>query len=108
MRKVVFIVLTVVLREEEDCWTAECQELGTTSFGDTFNEARDNIKDAIELHLNELDAVGETERFFKENNITLHRKNVPEVNVKTTTTGNTFINPVVRTLTLNNHALSAC
>jgi len=69
-----YIILTVIFQEEKDCWTAECRELGTASFGDTFEEARDNITDAIELHLDELEAVGECGRFLKENNI---KKNNP-------------------------------
>lgn len=65
-----YIILTIILKEEDDGrWTAECKELGTATFGDTFEETRENIKEAVLLHLNALRKVGERERFFRENGI---------------------------------------
>jgi len=68
-----FIVLTVHFEQEQDGrWTAECKELGTATFGDTLEEANQSVREAIVLHLNGLEEVGERERFFKENNITVY------------------------------------
>lgn len=64
-----FIHLTIEFAREGEVITAECVELGTTQFGDTFDEANEAIIDAIGLHLNELDDAGELERFCAEHNI---------------------------------------
>jgi len=57
-------------QEEGDSrWLAECRELGTASYGDTPEEARERIVEAIELHLNALERYGERERFFAERGI---------------------------------------
>ena len=69
-----FVVLRFEFNKENDGrWTAVCTELGTATFGDTFEEAQEDLQEAVALHLNTLEDVGERRRFFKENNITLHR-----------------------------------
>ena len=69
-----FVLLTVIFYKEEgdERWQAECRELGTASYGDTFEDTRERIAEAIELHLNTLEEVGERERFFKERKIKIH------------------------------------
>lgn len=89
--EVYYIVLTVAFRQEEGVWTAECHELGTATFGDTFEEAEQNISEAIELHLNTLEKVGERERFFRENNIKILKKLPQQKRVKVLTNFNTFV-----------------
>lgn len=69
-----YVVLTIIFKPEDEVWTAECQELGTATFGDTYEETKDNIKEAISLHLDALDEVGERARFFKEHGIHLLRR----------------------------------
>ena len=46
-----------------------CQELGTSSCGDTAEEALENLGDAIEVHINALVETGEYLRVFRERNI---------------------------------------
>ena len=67
-----YIVLTIIFKPEDEIWTAECQELGTATFGDTLEEAKNNIEEAISLHLDTLKDVGERTRFFEEHNIKIH------------------------------------
>jgi predicted RNase H-like HicB family nuclease len=43
--------LTVIYRQEGKWHIAHCPELGVTSQGETFDAAQDNIKEAIELYL---------------------------------------------------------
>ena len=43
--------LTVLIREEEGVYVSKCQELEVASCGDTPEEALDNIREAIELYL---------------------------------------------------------
>ncbi len=64
-----YIILTVKFEKEGNRWTAECLELGTATFGRSINEAKEKISEAILVHLNILEDVGERERFFKEHNI---------------------------------------
>ena len=73
MKALGFVILTVEYRQEGGSWTARCPQLGTSMFGDTFEEAQEAIREAIHLHLNGLEEVGERERFFKEHNIKLYQ-----------------------------------
>ena len=65
------IVLTEVVEEEESQFASYCRELGTSSCGDTIEEAFANLEEAIAVHLNALEETGERERFFRERNINI-------------------------------------
>ncbi len=73
-RRVHFVVLTCVFERETKWVTAECQELGTTAFGRNLHEAEKRLREAILLHLNTLEDVGERARFFKEHNIRTYKQ----------------------------------
>lgn len=74
MKPSCYIKVTVLFAKEKDGrWTAECQELGTATFGNTFEEVQEYIVETIELHLNTLQKNGQIERFFKENGIRIMR-----------------------------------
>jgi predicted RNase H-like HicB family nuclease len=45
--------LTAVVLREEGAFVATCPEVGTTSQGDTIEEALSNLKEATELFLEE-------------------------------------------------------
>ena len=66
------VTLTHVFTKEGDQFVSYCMELGTSSCGDTIEEAFDNIKEAVEVHLNALEQMGEMERVFRERGITVH------------------------------------
>ena len=67
-----YVKLTIVFEEQNDGqWTASCKELGTSTFGDSLNDAQEKIEEAVFLHLEALVKVGELKRFFEENNISL-------------------------------------
>lgn len=69
-----YIELTYrIVQEESDLFTAECMELGTAAFGDTFIEAYTAIGAMVELHLNALEDAGECRAFLREHGIPLHR-----------------------------------
>lgn len=44
---------TIIFNKEDKFYVATCVELGVVSQGKTIEEARDNIKEAIELYLEE-------------------------------------------------------
>jgi predicted RNase H-like HicB family nuclease len=75
-----YVILTLEFHNIDRRWTAYCQELGTATFGRSLPEADKKIKEAVLLHLNTLEDVGERERFFREHNIEFHhdrpRKNI--------------------------------
>lgn len=43
--------LTAIIWEEEKGYISKCTELGVASCGDTIEEAMDNLKEAVELYL---------------------------------------------------------
>ena len=67
-----YVILRFTYKKIDRRWRAYCEELGTATFGRTLPEAKDRIKEAVLLHLNTLDDVGERDRFFKKHNIELH------------------------------------
>ena len=52
------LTLTTVIDLEDGQYVARCVELGTATFGDTFEEASANIREAVEGHLNALQKRG--------------------------------------------------
>jgi len=71
-RPTAYVVLTVLFQKEGKVWTAECRELGTAAYGDTIEDAKEAIDEAITLHLNTLEDLGECEQFLKENGVAVH------------------------------------
>jgi predicted RNase H-like HicB family nuclease len=70
MKHSCYIRVTVFFEKEKDGrWTAECKELGTAIFGNSFDEAKEFIEEAILLHLNSLHKNKQIDRFFSENGI---------------------------------------
>jgi predicted RNase H-like HicB family nuclease len=80
-----YVILTCKYHKEDRNWVGVCEELGTSTFGRTLDEAQKRLNDAIKLHLNTLDDVGEGERFFRENGIKFYTRipDITSVNVKT-------------------------
>lgn len=89
-----YIKITLKFEEQDDGrWTAKCVELGTATFGKSLQEAVTNINEAISLHLNTLEDVGERERFFKENNIPLLEKKERSAKINAPTNPRVFVRP---------------
>ena len=59
-------------------FVSTCIELGTASCGDTIQEAFENLEEAIAVHLNALEELGETERVFHERGIEILRSPIEE------------------------------
>lgn len=64
-----YILLTCEYYKEGRNWVATCRELGTSTFARTLGEAEKRLQEAMELHLETLENVGEMERFFEEHHI---------------------------------------
>ena len=63
------VLLTGVVEKEGDQFVSYCRELGSASCGDTIDEALENLGDAIEVHLSDLEDTGELQKFLRERNI---------------------------------------
>ena len=63
------VILTGIVEREDNQYASYCRELGTASCGDTVEEAFENLREALDLHIEALIDTGELERFFRERNI---------------------------------------
>lgn len=92
-----YVVLTCQFQKEGRRWLARCEELGTSVFGRSLPEADRILNEAIWLHLNTLEDVGERERFFKEHNIHFHNvKPKHDIRVSIPLRQDVFIHPHVQ------------
>lgn len=64
-----YVLLTAEFHRENRKWVGVCKELGTSTFGRTLQEADARLRDAVCLHLNALEDVGEVKQVFEENGI---------------------------------------
>ena len=64
-----YIVVALKVHPEGSKYASECEELGVASFGDTEEEALRNIREAVLVHLNGLERIGERDRYFRERGI---------------------------------------
>jgi len=64
-----YIVVTGIVEREGNQFVSHCRELGTSSCGDTVEEAFRNLEDAIEVHLSALEETGEILRVLRERHI---------------------------------------
>ena len=92
-----YIVLTLKFQKHGKRWTAYCEELGTATFGRSLPEADQRLKEAIFLHLQTLEDVGERKRFFKEHNIQIHHDRPKEdITVCLPVNREVFVRPMVQ------------
>ncbi|OGL43004.1 MAG: hypothetical protein A2042_01160 [Candidatus Schekmanbacteria bacterium GWA2_38_11] len=62
--------LTAVIWQEDVAFVSKCPELGVASCGDTPQEALHNLKEAVELYLENAKAIG----IYKDLKLTLKTK----------------------------------
>ena len=63
--------LTCTFHQEVENWVGVCQELGTSSYGDSLKEANEQLAEAILLQLTEVTRLGYVDQFLKERNVRL-------------------------------------
>lgn len=61
-----YVTLLGVVEKEDGQFVSSCPQLGVASCGDTLDEALDNLDEALELYLNDLEETGDLERVFQE------------------------------------------
>ena len=92
-----YVVLTLKFQKVGRRWAAYCEELGTATFGRSLSEADRKLKEAILLHLNTLEEVGERDRFFEEHNIEIHHtKPKKDVTISLPLKPSIFIEPHIQ------------
>lgn len=97
MPAVGYIVVTFEFRREGRRWVAYCEELGTATFGRSIPEAEKKLEEAVLLHLNTLEDVGERTRFFKEHSIKFHHgKPIKDVKIRAPIRRETFYRPHIQ------------
>ena len=65
------IVLTFDFCEELGQWVGVCPELGTSAFADTLQQARLELREAMELQLNEMEKLTEIREYLAENRVSI-------------------------------------
>jgi len=92
-----YIIFTFKFRKEGNRWTAHCEELGTATFGRSIPEAHRKLKEAVLLHLNTLEDIGERDHFFKKHNIRFHshRPRKSEIKISGPVDPDTFVKPYI-------------
>ena len=63
------IILTADLKQERTKWLAECLELGTATYGETLDEARNDLLEAVTLQLNEVQQMGFIEDYLVDHGV---------------------------------------
>lgn len=92
-----YVVLTLKFHKEGRRWAAYCEELGTATFGRSLPEAEKKLKEAVLLHLDTLEEVGERNRFFQEYNIEFHHsKPTKDITVSLPLTASVFVEPHIQ------------
>jgi predicted RNase H-like HicB family nuclease len=63
------ILLTVDFQEYEGQWVGTILELGVSTYADTLDELRSELTDALLLQLNEIERLGFTDEYLKEQGV---------------------------------------
>ncbi len=74
-----YIKLTFRVTQEGKHYVAECLELGTSSCGDSPEEAGANIVEATELYLDTLEELGECTQVLQQKGVLVREDRFPEV-----------------------------
>jgi len=94
-----YVVLMLKFHKIGRRWTAYCEELGTATFGRSLPEADKRVKEAVLLHLNTLEEVGERERFFREYNIKFHQTRPKEdITIRLSLKKEMFVEPHIQAI----------
>lgn len=72
--KNIFIEATCTIKKENNHYVAVCPEFDVSSFGDTVEEANENLKEAIMLYLEGIDELKIRDQIFKEKSIQTSQK----------------------------------
>ena len=63
------ITLTCTYSQEGDQWVGICDELGTSAFADTLDQARIETQEAVQLQLNEVERITDIREYLADNEV---------------------------------------
>lgn len=63
------ITLTCTYSQEGDQWVGICDELGTSAFADTLDQARTETQEAVQLQLNEVERITDIRGYLAGNEV---------------------------------------
>ena len=72
------ITLTCTYSQEGDQWVGICDELGTSAFADTLDQARMETQEAVQLQLNEVERITDIRGYLADNEVSIHPVRQPE------------------------------
>jgi hypothetical protein len=100
MKPIGYIRVTFMFREHKDRWTGKCLELGTATFGDSLEDVKEKLEEAVLCHVNTLEDVGERERFFRKHKIRFysHRPKIRGKRLNVPYDPKVFIQPRIQPL----------
>lgn len=64
------LLLNVIVKQEDKGYSVICPELNVASQGETFEEAVDNIKEAVELYIESAEELGAMEEVLEQLGLT--------------------------------------
>ena len=64
------LLLNVIVKQEDKGYSVICTELNVASQGETFEEAIDNIKEAVELYIESAEEVGSLDEVLEQLGLT--------------------------------------
>jgi len=68
-RRKQYIIVTHIIKKENDQYVSTCPEFDVSSFGETVEEANENLKEAISLYLEGIADLNIRDQIFKEKSI---------------------------------------
>ncbi len=72
------IKLTFAYHKEEGQWVGICTELGTATCDEMLEQTKADLKDAVELQLNEIDRISDVKGYLTDNNVEIVPAKLPE------------------------------
>lgn len=70
--------LTCTYSHEGDQWVGVCDELGTSAFADTLDQSRVELKEAVQLQLNEVERLTDVRGYLVDNEVAIRPVQQPE------------------------------
>ena len=72
------VTLTCTYNREGDQWVGVCDELGTSAFADTLDQARIETQEAVQLQLNEVERITDIRGYLADNEVAIRPVQQPE------------------------------
>ena len=96
------ISLTLEFQKDGRRWVGVCHKLGTSTYSRSLPEAEKQLREAVCMHLNTLEELGERDRFFTENKIKIHaiKPKRDTIKVPSDIGENTYYRPFVQQIPL--------